>query len=99
VTDLQATVQLLSACENQINMPEITLHTSTLFDPKQKKFVKDVSIKVNTQSGLITKVFTRNDAKQPLPDVLTDGEVDLRGKFVMPGFVDAHTHIFLHSYE
>jgi imidazolonepropionase-like amidohydrolase len=26
-------------------------------------------------------------------------DIDLRGKVAMPGFVDAHTHIFLHDYE
>jgi imidazolonepropionase-like amidohydrolase len=79
-------------------MPLKTLHTSSLFDSKKKKFVKDISVTVDTETGLITKVISRNDAT-PLPKVVPEGDVDLRGKFVMPGFVDAHTHIFLHSYE
>jgi imidazolonepropionase-like amidohydrolase len=80
-------------------MPQITLHTSTLFDPKPKKFIKDISIIVDTDTGLITKIITRNDSERHLPEPMPENEVDLRGKFVMPGFVDAHTHIFLHSYE
>jgi imidazolonepropionase-like amidohydrolase len=75
---------------------QFTIHTSTLFDPKKKEFVKDVSVVVDSKSALITKVFTRD---APLPAGVPEGDVDLRGKVVMPGFVDAHTHIFLHSYE
>jgi imidazolonepropionase-like amidohydrolase len=80
-------------------MPLITLHTSTLFDHKQKEFLKDISVTVDTDTGLIRKVLSRDEASTPLPGVFPENEVDLRGKFVMPGFVDAHTHIFLHSYE
>lgn len=78
-------------------MSGITLHTSLLFDPKQKKFLKDISITVDPETGLITKVLKRKDAS--IPEVSSENKVDLRGKVVMPGFVDAHTHIFLHSYE
>lgn len=74
-----------------------TIHTSTLFDPKKKTFVSDVSITVDPVSGLITDVFERD--KVSLEGALPAGDVDLRGKVVMPGFVDAHSHIFLHSYE
>ncbi|KAG0647375.1 hypothetical protein D0Z07_7026 [Hyphodiscus hymeniophilus] len=62
-------------------MPEITLHTSLLFDPKRKKFVEDISITVDPKTGLITKVFHREH-----PIVLSEQDVDLRGKVVMPGF-------------
>ena len=77
-------------------MPDITLHTSLLFDPKQKKFLDNISITGNPKTGLITNVFKREHDELP---ELSDNDVDLRGKVVMPGFVDAHTHIFLHSYE
>ncbi|KAF8858501.1 hypothetical protein BDZ45DRAFT_651288 [Acephala macrosclerotiorum] len=80
-------------------MPQFTLHTSTLFDAKQKRFVKDISVTVNSDTGLITKVYSRNEAETPFPQTLPEGDIDLRGKYVMPGFVDAHTHIFLHSYD
>jgi predicted amidohydrolase YtcJ len=78
-------------------MPEITLHTSTLFDPKEKKFLEDISVSVNSETLLITGVFKREHAG--LPDVTSGNDVDLRRKVVVPGFVDAHTHIFLYSYE
>lgn len=77
-------------------MSAVTIHTSVLFDPKLKKFVNDISVTVDQTTGLITRVWTRNEA---LPDVIAMPDLDLRGKVVLPGFVDAHTHIFLHSYE
>lgn len=80
-------------------MPQYTIHTSSAFDPKVKRFVKDLSIIVDSTSGLIVRVFVRDDEKIPFSDSMAKGDVDLRGKFLMPGFVDAHTHIFLHSYE
>lgn len=80
-------------------MPEITLHTSVLFDPTLKTNRDNVSITVDTASGLIVKVFDRDDANVPFAEIMKDGDIDLRGKYVMPGLVDAHTHVFLHSYE
>ncbi len=75
-----------------------TVHTSTLFDPKKKAFVENVSVKVDPKTGLIVDVYQRTEADFPGGSV-PEGDVDLRGKVVMPGLVDAHTHIFLHSYE
>lgn len=76
-------------------MVEFDVHTSTLFDPKRKTLRENVSITVNSTSGLIVRVYERTDDV----DTFKAGDVDLRGKFVMPGLVDAHTHVFLHSYE
>jgi len=70
------------------------VHTSLLFNPKTKSFVKDVSLTIDPVSGTIANVSQRTS---PL-GLIADGSIDLRGKVVMPGFVDAHTHIFLHSY-
>ncbi|KIW79390.1 hypothetical protein Z517_06002 [Fonsecaea pedrosoi CBS 271.37] len=74
-----------------------TVHTSTLFDPKKKAFVNDISITVNPKTGLIEAVSQRPAGS--LGDSVPEGDVDLRGRIVMPGFVDAHTHVFLHSYD
>ena len=74
-----------------------TVHTSTLFDPKKRAFVSDVSITVDPTSGLILDRFQRS--KGSLGDSVPVGDIDLRGKTVTPGLVDAHSHIFLHSYE
>lgn len=73
---------------------QFTVHTSTLFDPKQKAWLQDISVTVDPSTGSIVKVYQR---QKPLESV-SDGDVDLRGKYVLPGLVDAHAHIFLHSY-
>ncbi|KAI1122782.1 hypothetical protein F5Y10DRAFT_253239 [Nemania abortiva] len=77
---------------------QLTIHTSTLFDSRDKYFVRDLSIYVDTSTGLITRTHVRS---QPLPQHnLSDSKtIDLRGLTVLPGFVDAHTHIFLHGYD
>lgn len=77
-------------------MVELTIHTDCLFDSKRKAFVKDTSIVVSPATGLITKVYQRKDA---LPSQIEKPDIDLRGKCVLPGFVEAHSHILLHSYN
>lgn len=77
-------------------MSTFTIHTSLLFDPKKKDFIKNTSITVDSITGLITEVCRRESA---LSDLISPPDVDLRGKVVLPGFVDAHTHIFLHAYS
>lgn len=72
----------------------ITIHSSLLFDPRKKAFVKNVSLKIDPQRGSIADIYERQS-----DDEIRDGDIDLRGKVVMPGFVDAHTHIFLHPYS
>ena len=74
----------------------ITIHAGLLFDPKAKAFRRNVSVTVDAETGAIVDVFERDNS-----DIksIKGGDIDLRSKVVMPGFVDAHTHIFLHSYE
>lgn len=72
------------------------VHTSTLFDPKKKELFSNISNTINPISGTITGVYER---KEELGETVPEFEVDLRGKTTVPGFVDAHTRIFLHSYE
>lgn len=73
-----------------------TIHTDCLFDSKKKAFFNDISIIVAPETGLIAKVYKRQDA---LAHYVKEPDIDLRGKCVLPGFVDAHTHIFLHAYS
>ena len=75
-----------------------TIHTSTLFDPKKKAFLSNMSVTVDPKTGLIVDYYERKDSTE-IGTSVPIGDVDLRGKVVMPGIVDAHTHIFLHSYE
>jgi imidazolonepropionase-like amidohydrolase len=72
-----------------------SIHTSVLFDPRKKRFIENVSIEVDPASGSIADMYQRTEDLDTVPD----GDIDLRGLVTMPGFVDAHTHIFLHSYE
>jgi len=72
----------------------ITIHSSLLFDPKKKEFVKNVSITIDCAQGAISDVYVRKS-----DDEIGRNDIDLRGKVVMPGFVDSHTHVFLHSYR
>lgn len=71
------------------------IFTSVAFDSKAKVFRDNVSIVVERSTGSIAAVYERGS----LDAYVADDDIDLRGKVVMPGFVDAHTHIFLHSYE
>lgn len=91
---LLETLGSLSASLTKMIRKTIILHSSLLFDPRKKAFVKNVSIKIDTQSGAIADVYERGSDEE-----IRNGDIDLRGKVVMPGFVDAHTHIFLHPYR
>lgn len=73
-----------------------TIHTDLLFDPQQKKWLTSTYLVVDPSTGLISKVYQR---EEDLPKTINEPDVDLRGKCVLPGLVDAHTHIFLHSYH
>lgn len=79
-----------------ISRPHFSVHTSTLFDPKKKEFVQNVSITVDPKLGAIVSVEQRPGVEI---HELGPDDIDLRGKVVMPGFVDAHTHVFLHDYK
>lgn len=79
----------------EMELKAITVHTGTVFDPKSKKFRDNLSIEVDPKTGSIVHVAQRHSAAIDMKD----GDIDLRDKIVMPGFVDAHTHIFLHAYK
>lgn len=76
-----------------------TVHSSLLFDPKQKAFRKNISIEIDRDTGSIANVYERDD-DDDLRLQIQAGDIDLRGggKCVLPGLVDSHTHVFLHSY-
>ncbi|KAJ9223743.1 hypothetical protein DTO027B5_6004 [Paecilomyces variotii] len=74
----------------------VKIHTSILFDPKKKEFIKDLTIVADRSTGLIVGVYKRSATDG---QILPAEDIDLRGLLVLPGLVDAHTHIFLHSYK
>ncbi|KAI0193744.1 hypothetical protein EV127DRAFT_249606 [Xylaria flabelliformis] len=76
----------------------LTIHTSSLFDSRKKRFASNITIDVDTSTGLITRTYERSQSL-PQHDVSSSNTVDLRGLAVLPGFVDAHTHVFLHGYD
>lgn len=75
---------------------QYTIHTDSLFDSQEKAYVYNTSITVDRSTGLVTQSFKRHG---PLNSYMKPGDIDLSGLFVMPGFVDAHAHIFLHPYK
>ncbi|TGO34991.1 hypothetical protein BHYA_0174g00160 [Botrytis hyacinthi] len=75
---------------------EYWIHTTALFNSRTKSFDKNTSLRINTKTGLITKVSTRESSSITS---LGDNDLDLREKTVLPGFVDAHTHVFLHRVD
>jgi imidazolonepropionase-like amidohydrolase len=75
---------------------QLTIHTALLFDPRTKQFERNVSIVVDQETGLIADVYRRSDSRPPH---ISPHDIDLRFLVVFPGFVDAHTHIFLHAFS
>lgn len=76
-------------------MAPFSIHTSLVYDPQQKAFLPNRSITVDPSTGLITAFYERPHG----PTSIHASDIDLRHlPLVLPGLVDAHTHIFLHPY-
>ncbi|KAI0809782.1 hypothetical protein GGR55DRAFT_689466 [Xylaria sp. FL0064] len=76
----------------------LTILTSSLFDSRKRQFVSNISIEADTSTGLITRTYEHSQSL-PHHNVSDSKTIDLRGLTVIPGLVDAHTHIFLHGYS
>ncbi|KAJ7489117.1 hypothetical protein FB451DRAFT_1024217 [Mycena latifolia] len=69
-----------------------------LFDPCLLQLVPNQLITVSRKSGLVLDVCTFSPATVSQTLLDDPDTVDLRHLTVVPGFVDAHVHFFLHSY-
>ncbi|KAJ3743270.1 hypothetical protein DFH05DRAFT_1448966 [Lentinula detonsa] len=67
-----------------------------LFDPYKLQLLPSQTITVSKSTGLILTVgsTSENDTRT----LVSDEIIDLRHLTILPGFVDAHVHFFLHSY-
>lgn len=71
------------------------VHTSRLFDSENKTFISNVTLVINPTTALIESTYQRKSSESLN---LESNDIDLRGKTVLPGLVDAHTHIFIHPH-
>lgn len=86
---------------------DFKIYTSILFSPKEKRFLKDITLTVSKETGLIIEVHKRSASESSAldEDWMHPLDIDLRSpgpngkpRVILPGLVDAHTHIFLHAY-
>ncbi|KAL9081292.1 MAG: hypothetical protein Q9157_000147 [Trypethelium eluteriae] len=92
-----ANMTLKEVAHPHVAFDSFSVHTSLLFDPQRKQFLHNISLTVDRTTGLITEVYERTSSSLPSNHDFTR-DIDLRHLTVLPGLVDAHTHIFLHPY-
>ena len=74
------------------------VHAGRLFDSKNKTYIEDAAIEINTKTGLITKVYKHTDDRDDVWKSPNDIDLSSKDLTVLPGFVEAHSHIMLHPY-
>lgn len=82
--------------EDQSVSDVFAIHTGQLFDPIEKKYLVNATVLVNAKTGLVHDVQQRSDNRKIH---VSSKDIDLTPKTVLPGLVDAHTHVFLHAYS
>ncbi|GLB43774.1 putative amidohydrolase family protein [Lyophyllum shimeji] len=76
-----------------------------LFDSHSRKLVPKQAITIDRDSGTILKVqdvadfWAESERRRLADNGVAEEIVDLMHLTVLPGFVDAHVHMFLHAYK
>lgn len=72
-------------------MTKTAYYNCHLFNGTEDKVTNNAWLEVDEDSGKLTATGTGNYSGN------ADKQVDLKGQYVMPGLVDAHTHMFMNS--
>ncbi|OBZ78983.1 hypothetical protein A0H81_01314 [Grifola frondosa] len=75
------------------------IYAGRLFDPYTLLLAPNRVITVDQDAGLVVDVQPFSEMEERGVDFSAEGVVDLRSETVLPGFVDAHVHFFLHPYS
>ncbi|KIY70246.1 hypothetical protein CYLTODRAFT_430064 [Cylindrobasidium torrendii FP15055 ss-10] len=71
----------------------VLLIAGKLFDSEKLEFLERQGVLISRRTGLILKVFPYTDEASNQYET-----IDLSHLTVLPGFVDVHVHLFVHSY-
>nr|XP_031859985.1 uncharacterized protein CI109_004592 [Kwoniella shandongensis]KAA5527057.1 hypothetical protein CI109_004592 [Kwoniella shandongensis] len=74
-----------------------TIYASLLFDSRTRSFLTDIALTLSPITGRVISVEPFSPSSPNL--VIEFPDLDFRGKTVLPGLVDAHSHILLHPYS
>ncbi|KAK8854805.1 hypothetical protein IAR55_003544 [Kwoniella newhampshirensis] len=83
--------------QTQPKLKPYTVYASLLFDSKTRSFLANIALTISPSSGRIVSVKSYDPSASPSLEIRSP-DLDFRGKTVLPGLVDAHTHILLHPY-
>ncbi|RDB26525.1 hypothetical protein Hypma_005642 [Hypsizygus marmoreus] len=70
-----------------------------IFDSHARKLVANQVITVDRETGVILHVQDSTNWSLNKRGALVDDVIDLQHLTILPGFVDAHVHLFLHAYS
>ncbi|KAI1790921.1 hypothetical protein LXA43DRAFT_1013566 [Ganoderma leucocontextum] len=77
----------------------VRIYAGKLFDPHGLQLLPQCVVTVSEDLGLVVDVRPYSEQEANAVDFARDeAAIDLRDATVLPGFVDAHVHMFLHPY-